>query len=60
MVSAGIPELRSSADIDYLRDRLMTEKTNKAAEAVFEKEIKSSLKSVTRLLDNVIHNFMHK
>lgn len=59
MVAAGMPELETAADIEYLRERLLGEKSNNEAEKVFQKEIKNSLHSTTRQLDNLFHNIRH-
>ena len=60
MVPAGMPELSSREDINYLRDMLALDLTEDGdADARFEKEVKSSLKSKFRRFDNTVHIIKH-
>lgn len=59
MVSAGMPELMQEADIAYLRDKLCLNISDKEAEKCFKNEIKRSLESTLRRLDNWLHNLKH-
>lgn len=59
MVSAGMPELTSSNDIEYLRDKFFLEKSAKDAQGMLRKEIKKSLNTTYRSIDNFIHNLKH-
>jgi hypothetical protein len=60
MQSAGMPELKCSADIEYMRNMLSLQFTEMEAEAKFKKEIINSMNSRIRTLDNFIHNLKHK
>lgn len=59
MVSAGMPELLVSADIDYLRRMFYLEQGEKEAVGMLEKEIKKSLNTTYRQIDNMIHIWKH-
>eukprot|EP01006_Ploeotia_vitrea_P036247 TRINITY_DN66000_c6_g18_i1.p1 TRINITY_DN66000_c6_g18~~TRINITY_DN66000_c6_g18_i1.p1 ORF type:complete len:1249 (-),score=825.13 TRINITY_DN66000_c6_g18_i1:300-4046(-) len=59
MVSAGMPELMVAEDVHYLRDKLCLDKSDKDAEKAFKKEIKKSLDTTWRRIDNWIHNAKH-
>lgn len=56
MVPAGMPELLEVDDIEYLQTQLANELTEKDAEIRFRREIKTSLYTVSRQVDNFIHN----
>ena len=56
MVPAGMPELLEEQDIEYLQMKLEVAITNDEAEESFRKEIKSSLNTTSRQLDNFVHN----
>lgn len=60
MQSAGMPELKRSSDIEYMRNMLSLQFTDMEAEAKFKKEIINSMNSRIRTLDNLIHNLKHK
>jgi phosphatidylinositol-4,5-bisphosphate 3-kinase len=60
MVPAGMPELLDRSDITYLREMLSLELSNDQANAKFIAEIKNSLNTVSRRIDNWIHNLKHK
>jgi len=59
MVSAGMPELANVEDVGYLRDMLLLDTTDKEAEKRFQAEIKKSLDTTWRRIDNWIHNAVH-
>jgi Phosphatidylinositol 3- and 4-kinase/Phosphoinositide 3-kinase family, accessory domain (PIK domain)/PI3-kinase family, ras-binding domain/Phosphoinositide 3-kinase C2 len=59
MVSAGMPELMAADDIRYLRDKLLLDMSDAEAEKAFRKEIKKSLDTTWRRIDNWIHNAKH-
>ena len=56
MVHAGMPELRTYADITYLKDRLLLDEPDHAAEAHFKEEMNPSLETKTRRYDDFVHN----
>ena len=59
MVPAAMPELLAREDVVYMRDMLKMELGSKEAETLFKGEIKKSLGSVTRRVDNWVHNLRH-
>jgi phosphatidylinositol-4,5-bisphosphate 3-kinase catalytic subunit alpha/beta/delta len=59
MVPAAMPELMDRTDITYLREMLSTELTVEQANAKFNAEIKNSLNTVTRQVDNFFHTLRH-
>jgi hypothetical protein len=61
MVSAGMPELLQAGDINYLRDKFSLDENSSEASAVesLRKEIKKSLNTTFRQVDNFIHNLKH-
>ena len=60
MVSTGIPELRSTKDLQYLRDALVLDMSESEAAAEFESLIYESLKgSKTTQFNWYIHNKVH-
>jgi phosphatidylinositol 3-kinase len=60
MVPAGMPELLERTDIIYLREMLSLELSKAKADEKFIAEIKNSLSTVSRRIDNWIHNLKHK
>ena len=56
MVPAGMPELLEEQDIEYLQMKLELGLSNVEAEESFRKEIKASLNTTSRQLDNFVHN----
>ena len=60
MVPAGMPELLDRRDIIYLREMLSLELSFDKADEKFIAEIKNSLNTVSRRIDNWIHNLKHK
>ena len=56
MVPAGMPELLEEQDIEYLQMKLELGLSNVEAEERFRKEIKASLNTTSRQLDNFVHN----
>lgn len=59
MLSTGIPELKSQADIDYLRDAFALGLGDADASKRFKDLIYSSLATWTTRLNNAIHIAMH-
>jgi phosphatidylinositol-4,5-bisphosphate 3-kinase len=59
MVSAGMPELMVEQDIMYMREKLHLEDEPKKADKKLKDEIKKSLSSTYRRVDNFIHNYKH-
>jgi len=59
MVAAGMPELMVADDIGYLKDKLLLNLSDKDAEKAFKDEIKKSLETMWRRIDNAIHNLKH-
>ena len=60
MVPAGMPELASSEDINYLRDQLAFGKGIEDAKKSFEAEIHNALQDRFKQFDNMIHIAKHK
>jgi hypothetical protein len=62
MVSAKMPELLEPEDISYLKDKFFLETSDNEAEAVdkLRKEIRKSLNTTYRQVDNFLHNLKHK
>jgi hypothetical protein len=62
MVSARMPELLEPGDISYLKDKFFLENNDTEAVAVdkLRREIKKSLSTTYRQVDNFIHNLKHK
>lgn len=59
MVPAAMPELLEKSDIGYLRDMLSLELTPEQANTKFTAEIKNSLNTVSRRIDNWFHTLKH-
>ena len=59
MVPAGMPELTSREDVEFLEEKLASELTDQQATARCETEIKNALKTITRQLDNWAHAMKH-
>jgi len=59
MLSTGIPELRSAADLLYLQDALASHLTDSEAGDFFNKLIDSSLNSTTTRLNAFFHLLAH-
>ncbi|KAL4490435.1 hypothetical protein ABPG72_002645 [Tetrahymena utriculariae] len=55
MLEAGMPELQSPQDIEYLRNQLSINLTEQEATNKFKKEITDSLNSLFRRIDNFFH-----
>ena len=55
MLSAGMPELSSSSDLEYLVNQLALDFSEHEACAKFKKEIQESLNSNWRRVDNLFH-----
>jgi hypothetical protein len=60
MIPAGMPELRSNSDIEYLSQMLMLELKNEDAETSFQKEVRNSLNTASRQIDNFMHLVAHQ
>jgi len=60
MVSAGMPELMREMDIEYFQKQLNLEYDQKHAQEHINKQVNSSLKDKSRLVDNAIHAAVHK
>jgi phosphatidylinositol-4,5-bisphosphate 3-kinase len=60
MIPALMPDLEDRQDIEYLRDMLSLDLTDEQASEKFLKEVKNSLSTFSRRLDNWIHNLKHK
>ncbi len=59
MLPAGMPELASKEDINYLRDKLAPADTDENAVKTFCGEIKNALGDVRKRLDNTVHILVH-
>ena len=59
MSSSNMPEFSNMADLWYVRDNLKLEMNEKEASEYLIKTIKDSLNDKYRILDNLIHNFVH-
>lgn len=59
MVPAGMPELKSSEDIHYLREMLYRDDTEEAAASTFHEEIEKGLKNWFKTVDNAFHILKH-
>lgn len=59
MVPAGMPELASREDINYLREMLAPTETDEQAKVRFRKEIETALNSTYKRFDNTVHNIVH-
>jgi hypothetical protein len=59
MLCTGIPELRNSGDVEYLRDAFMLGSTDEVARAKFTQLITDSLNTRTTVLNDAIHVFVH-
>ena len=55
MISAGIPELKSSKDIMYMREKLMLHLSEHDASKHFEKEIFHNMKSTKQKVNDAAH-----
>ena len=55
MISAGIPELKSSKDIMYMREKLMLHLSEKDASEHFEQEIFRNMKSTKQKVNDAAH-----
>jgi len=60
MLSTGIPELKSVADIKYLRDQLSLELSDEEASIQFKDKIEESLKSKRRQFNDMAHMIKNK
>ena len=59
MVPAGMPELSTVDEIQYLRDMLMIGVDDDKAWKTFHAEMESALKNWFRRFDNTIHIMVH-
>ena len=60
MLSTGIPELKTTDDLHYLRRAFMLDADEAGAVAAFKKLISASLNDSRRRFDNAIHILKHK
>lgn len=56
MLSAGMPELKSEQNINFLVNRLKLKMSHEEADKLFKKEIRKANESTKRKLDNLFHN----
>ena len=59
MVPAGMPELASAEDINYLRDQLAFDKSPEEVQKIFREQIKASLNDRFKRIDNAMHIIKH-
>jgi len=59
MVPAGMPELASAEDINYLRDQLAFDKSPEDVKKIFREQIKASLNDRFKRIDNAMHIIKH-
>ena len=59
MVPAGMPELLVAEDISYMREQLSLELTEEQSQSKLNNEIKNSLATTSRRVDNFFHNWKH-
>ena len=59
MLSTGIPELQKAEDINWLRECMLTGRTDEQAAEHFRKLIFTSLKTRTTQLNNAVHIIAH-
>jgi hypothetical protein len=59
MLSCGIPELKVESDIDYLKERLMLDLTDREVEKEFCKIIHKSMGTKTTRANDAIHVWVH-
>lgn len=59
MLPAGMPELASKEDINYLRDKLAPTESDAEAAKRFADEAKKALSDTMKRLDNTVHIFVH-
>jgi phosphatidylinositol-4,5-bisphosphate 3-kinase len=59
MVAAGMPELMREDDIEYMREKLALNMHPKQADKRLHAEIRKSLDTTYRRIDNMIHNLRH-
>lgn len=59
MLPAGMPELASKEDINYLRDKLAPTEGDEEAVKRFQDEVKNALGDVRKRLDNTVHILVH-
>ena len=60
MLPAGLPELTKREDIIYVRDMLMLNSNDKVISYRLRDELKGAVSSLSRQVDNWIHNWIHK
>jgi hypothetical protein len=59
MLATGIPELTTTKEVEWLRERLVFEKTEEEAEEFFEKKIKESLGNLRARIMDTTHILKH-
>ena len=61
MIPAGLPELKSNKDVDYMRHMLqLKENDSKEAKRELVKQIKGSLNQYWKQVDDLMHMFAHR
>ncbi|OHT11196.1 Phosphatidylinositol 3- and 4-kinase family protein [Tritrichomonas foetus] len=56
MLGTGIPELSTPSDVQFLKEKLLLDKTDEEAAAEFSKLTKISMESTKTMLNNFFHN----
>jgi len=59
MLSCGIPELQKESDMEYLKDVLVTDKSNDAAAEFFLEKLDESLNTFATVLNDTFHVIRH-
>lgn len=57
MLSAGMPELSEKGEIGKLEQKLNLKSSDREAEKIFIREIDEAMKTFSRRVDNVAHNW---
>jgi len=60
MIPASMPQLTKNSQVRYLQDMLSLELSDQEAAEHFVREIKNSLATVTRQIDNQLHQWKHQ
>jgi len=59
MIPASMPQLTKYSQIRYLQDKLSLDLSDQDAADQFVREIKNSLQTFSRQVDNFLHNIKH-
>jgi len=59
MLSAGMPELNTDQDIQYLADAMQLNLSDGEAAKEFKREIQRAMRTFSRRVDNFAHNYVH-